>query len=124
MEATADVVVPNSKQVSQEICQYRNPNENHDNGVNIETIKRSDKDLNSSKGKNLDNGFAFGTFDKPSAYKKGEANGVVSNTSNSMNDCVNKKNKAVKKFGSFNGGKKATIAVSDVDGRAFDILLK
>ena len=123
MERTVDTATSNRKELSQDTCDCANSDKNIDNIGNTEAVKKSDKDLNFSKGNNLHNGSVFGTFDNSSTCKRGENNGVC-NPSNSINDCANKNSKTAKNIGSFAGGKKASIAVSDVDGRAFDILLK
>jgi len=100
-ESVEEFTTSNNKELSKEKCDYSSSDKNTDNSVNSEPVKICDKDLNFSKGNNADNGSVFGTSDNPSASRKrGENNGA------------------------FVGGKKASIAVSDVDGRAFDILLK
>ena len=111
---------------------YSNSDRNTDNSsVNSEPVEKSDKDLNFSKGNNADNGSVFGNSDNPSASckRRGEYNGVCIKTEKNSNsitqDGGNKKyNSVTKNIGTLVGCKKASIAVSDVDGRAFDILLK
>ena len=129
-ESVEEFTTSNNKELSKEKGDYSNSDKNTDNSVNSEPVKICDKDLNFSKGNNADNGSVFGTSDNPSAScKRGENNGVCikteKNSNNSIHDGGSKKsNSVVKNIGAFVGGKKASIAVSDVDGRAFDILLK
>ena len=130
-ESVEDLTPSNNKELSKEKDDYSNSDTNTDNSsVNSEPVKKGDKDLNFSKGNNADNGSVFGTSDNPSAScKRGENNGVCikteKNSNNSIHDGGSKKSSSVvKNIGAFVGGKKASIAVSDVDGRAFDILLK
>ena len=122
MKGSVDFAPSNNKELSKDICDYANSDKNIDNSGSTEPVKKSDKDLNFSKGNNADNGSVFGTSDSPSTSCKRGGNNGVCITSNSIHDSANKK--STKNIGSFVGGKKATIAVSDVDGRAFDILLK
>ena len=122
----------NNKELSKEKSDYSNSDRNTDNSsVNSEPVKKSDKDLNFSKGNNADNGSVFGNSDNPSASckRRGENNGICIKTEKNSNsitqDGGNKKyNSVAKNIGTLVGCKKASIAVSDVDGRAFDILLK
>lgn len=129
-ESVEEFTPSNNKELSKGKGDYSNSDKNTDNSVNSEPVKICDKDLNFSKGNNADNGSVFGTSDNPSAAsKRGENNGVCikteKNSNNSIHDGGSKKSSSVvKNIGTFVGGKKASIAVSDVDGRAFDILLK
>ena len=128
MERTLDPTTSNNKVISRRNSKKlnsANPDKNIYNRINAETVKKCDNDdLNFSKAYNNHNGSAFVTSDDSTTCTKGE-NNEVCNSSNSLNDCVSKKSKSAKNIGSFVGGnKKASIAVSDVDGRAFDILLK
>ena len=122
MKGSVDCAPSNDNEFSKDIYDYTSSDKNIDNSGNTEPVKISDKDLNFSKGNNADNGSVFGTSDNPSTSYKGGGNNGVCITSNSIHDSVNKKSE--KNIGSLVGGKKASIAVSDVDGRAFDILLK
>ena len=129
-ESVEEFTTSNNKELSKEKGDYSNSDKNTDNSVNSEPVKICDKDLNFSKGNNADNGSVFGTSDNPSAScKRGENNGVCIKTEKNSNsitqDGGNKKyNSVAKNIGTLVGCKKASIAVSDVDGRAFDILLK
>ena len=131
-ESVEDLTPSNNKELSKEKDDYSNSDTNTDNSsVNSEPVKKSDKDLNFSKGNNADNGSVFGNSDNPSASckRRGENNGICIKTEKNSNsitqDGGNKKyNSVAKNIGTLVGCKKASIAVSDVDGRAFDILLK
>ena len=125
-ESVEDLTPSNNKELSKEKDDYSNSDTNTDNSsVNSEPVKKGDKDLNFSKG---GNGSVFGTSDNPSA-SRGENNGVCIKTEKSGNSVIHdgeskKHHSIAKNIGTFIGCKKASIAVSDVDGRAFDILLK
>ena len=109
--------------LSKDICNYASSDKNLPNTFNIQPVQERDKELYFLKGNIAENESVSGTSDNPSLRKKGEKNSVCI-TSNNMHDSINIKSKPSKNLGSFVGGKKASIAVSDVDGRAFDILLK
>ena len=130
--SSVDSAPSNNKELSKDIYDHLNSDKNIDDSVNSEAIEEDDKDPNFSKGNTMvDNGSVFGTSDNPppppASSLRRENNGVRCISSNStIQDCANKKSKMYvgKNNGSFVGSKKASIAVSDVDGRAFDILLK
>ena len=123
MKTSIENTLSKEKGLSKDICNYTSSDKSLLNTFNIQPVQERNKELYFSKGNNAENESVSGTSDNPSLCKKGEKNSVCI-TSNNMHDSINIKSKPSKNLGSFVGGKKASIAVSDVDGRAFDILLK
>ena len=123
MKASIENTCSKDKGLSKDISNYASSDKNLPNTFNIQPVQERDTELYFSRGNNAENESVSGTSDNPSLCKKGEKNSVCI-TSNNMHDSINIKSKPSKNLGSFVGGKKASIAVSDVDGRAFDILLK
>ena len=120
MKTSIENTLSKDKGLSKDISKYASSDKSLRNTFNIQ---ERDKELYFSKGNIAENESVSGTSDNSSLCKKGEKNSVCI-TSNNMHDSINIKSKPSKNLGSFVGGKKASIAVSDVDGRAFDILLK